>query len=70
MIHIKTIDEVLEDIRVYAHAHSVSPGRVRDYFLIGIYAEGRLVPSSHITQGVVAVMAPDGSVPVDVDLSA
>ena len=67
----ETIDDVLDDIRVYAHAHAVSPERVRDYFLIGIYAEGRLVPSAQITQGVVALMTPpDGAVPVDVDLSA
>ena len=68
-MRIETIDEVLASIREYAQAHAVSPDRLRDYFLIGIYAEGRLVPSAQITQGVVAVMAPEGSVPVDVDVS-
>ena len=69
-MRIETLDEVLASIREYAQAHAVSPDRLRDYFLIGIYAEGRLVPSAQITQGVVAVMAPEGAVPVDVDLSA
>ena len=66
----KTLDEVLDDIREFAQANRVSPDRLRDYFLIGIYAQGRLAPSAHITQGVVAVMAPEDPVPVDVDLSA
>ena len=70
-MRIETIDEVLASIREYAQAHAVSPDRLRDYFLIGIYAEGRLVPSAQITQGVVAVMVPpDGPAPVDLDLSA
>ena len=68
-MRIETLEEVLASIREYAHAHAVSPERLRDYFLIGIYAEGRLVPSAQITQGVVAVMAPDGAVRVDVDVS-